>query len=324
MPTTTTTTTLKTTTTNSNRITSSLFVLKDDANELSSSFSKEEEEERTSNNNDCPEEKMLQHNSHRRHFLTAATTAAMIISSSIVAPYAANALVKGVAPPPKRKAGDGALKCTNVDECQALAERKEEELKLERDKNAEPTFVTSKGNIRYKDTEIGKAGDSVVEEGNEVTLYFKILKLGKRSYDGISGEGTVVFSRGYGLEDDEKAPGLKSFVTTVGSVQNIKALNYALLGMSTGGIRRFVVAPQKGWERATKLCDGGPGGSGAGGELKTDYVIVPTATMVSTETCFDTTKIPFPTTYAEQRRMAQRFDQSLLMEVQVVKIKNSN
>lgn len=125
---------------------------------------------------------------------------------------------------------------------------------------------------------------------------------------------------GYGLEDDEKNPGSKSFTTTVGSYQNIAALNDAILGMNVGGLRRFAILPQKGWERPTKLCDGGPGGSGAGGELKTDYVVVPTATMVSTESCFDQTKIPFPTTYAEQRRMAQRFDQSLIMEVQVVGI----
>lgn len=56
-----------------------------------------------------------------------------------------------------------------------------------------------------------------------------------------------------------------------------------------------------------------------GGELKTDYVVVPTATMVNEEACFDMSKQPFPTTYAQQRRMAQRFDQSLIMEVELVK-----
>lgn len=90
--------------------------------------------------------------------------------------------------------------------------------------------------------------------------------------------------------------------------------------MQVGGIRRFAIVPQMGWEKPTKLCDGGPGGRGAGGELKTDYVVVPTATIVATESCLDTTKLPFPSTYAEQRRMAQRFDQSLIMEVQVVAI----
>ena len=125
---------------------------------------------------------------------------------------------------------------------------------------------------------------------------------------------------GYGYEDDEDRAGIKTFVTTVGSLQNIAALNDAVVGMHTAGIRRFAVLPQSGWERPTRTCDGGPGGRGAGGELKTDYVVVPTATMVATESCLDQSKLPFPTTYAEQRRMAQRFDQSLLMEVQVVSI----
>lgn len=159
-----------------------------------------------------------------------------------------------------------------------------------------------------------------MKEGDEVTLYFKVLKLGKRSYDGLSGEGTVVFSRGYGLEDDEKKPGDKNFITTVGSIGNIAALNDALVGMKVGGIRRIAVLPQKGWRKPTTQCDGGPGGAGQGGDIRTDYVIVPTAQLVEQEACFDTSRQPFPSTYAQQRRMAQRFDQSLLMEVEVSSI----
>ena len=129
-----------------------------------------------------------------------------------------------------------------------------------------------------------------------------------------------LYNAGYGLEDDESAPGIQSFTAVVGSPDNIVALNEALLDLPEGAIRRFAILPQQGWERPTRTCDGGPGGQGAGGSLKTDYVLVPTATMVATESCFDTTKQPFPTTFAEQRRMAQRFDQTLLMEVQIVKI----
>jgi hypothetical protein len=125
---------------------------------------------------------------------------------------------------------------------------------------------------------------------------------------------------GYGFEDDEDKPGSKSFRTAVGSFSNIAALNEALVGMKVGGIRRFAIVPQKGWERATKACDGGPGGKGSGGDLRTDYVVVPTATVVEQEACLDQSKQPFPSTYAQQRRMAQRFDQSLIMEVQVAKI----
>ena len=107
--------------------------------------------------------------------------------------------------------------------------------------------------------------------GDEVTLSYKVLKLGKRSYDGLSGEGTVVFSRGYGLEDDEKKPGDKAFITTLGSPINIIALNEAVNGMQPGGVRRLAVLPPKGWRKPGAACDGGPGGQGAGGELRTDY-----------------------------------------------------
>lgn len=43
--------------------------------------------------------------------------------------------------------------------------------------------------------------------------------------------------------------------------------------------------------------------------------------MVQEETCFDMTKQPFPASYAQQRRMAQRFDQSLIMEVTLMDVK---
>merc|ERR1712071_139732 len=104
--------------------------------------------------------------------------------------------------------------------------------------------------------------------------------------------------------------------------QLIAALSDALPGMHLGTVRRISVSPQMGWETPSKDCDGGPGGKGAGGEIRTDYVVVPTATMVSTESCFDKEKIPFPNNYAQQRRMAQRFDQSLIMEVEMVQILN--
>jgi FKBP-type peptidyl-prolyl cis-trans isomerase len=130
----------------------------------------------------------------------------------------------------------------------------------------------------------------------------------------------VVFSRGYGLEDDEERARDKSFRTVLGAMSNISAFNDAVAGMREGGIRRFAVAPDQGWRKPGKACDGGPGGSGQGGDLKTDYVVVPTATMVATEACFDNSKQPFPLAYAEQRRMAQRFDQSLIMEVELVRV----
>ena len=236
------------------------------------------------------------------------------------------ALVKGNAPPPsKKKDGDSRPKCRTIDECNEMAE-KAETLRMQQEAenaaNGPKPQVTS-GGTKYLDIEIGSSSDSnkAAKTGDTVDIHYKVLKLGKRSYDGLSGEGTVVFSRGYALEDDEKVPGDHSFKFTLGNDrQVIKALNDAVEGMSVGGTRRISVTPQNGWEKNIKSCDGGPGGSGAGGELKTDYVVVPTATMVEQEACFDRTKLPFPTTYAQERRMAQRFDQSLIVEVQLVNV----
>lgn len=187
-----------------------------------------------------------------------------------------------------------------------------------------PADVTALG-TRYRDVEeapVAKEGEavSVAKEGDNAVIHYKVLKLGKRSFDGLSGEGTVVFSRGYGLEDDENKAGDKNFSFQIGDPTVVSALNDGITGMKIGALRRISVLPQMGWRLSDKSCDGGPGGSGAGGELKTDYVVVPTATMVATETCFDKSKRPFPTAYAEQRRMAQRFDQSLILEVRLISL----
>lgn len=272
-----------------------------------------------SNQNIAFNSRHVLHNNNRRNFLQTiivGTSSAIVVGS----PLPGNALVKGNAPPPKKKASSEERKCTNVEECQEMAERlaaqQDEEMKV----NAIPPKIAPAG-TRYLD--IATVDDSSlpsVKNGDVATIHFKVLKLGKRSYDGLSGEGTVVFSRGYGLEDDESKPGEKAFSFTVGDSSVIAALNDAIPGMKKGDIRRLSIVPQMGWEKPDRSCDGGPGGQGAGGEIKTDYVVVPTATMVATETCFDKSKLPFPERFDQQRRMAQRFDQSLIMEVELVNL----
>mmetsp|Transcript_4314 Transcript_4314/g.9598 ORF Transcript_4314/g.9598 Transcript_4314/m.9598 type:complete len:394 (-) Transcript_4314:268-1449(-) len=290
----------------------------------------------------------------RHRFLLSSSTATAIASlaSAILSPSPALALVKGNAPPPPKKpssdasSSSSAKKCRNVEECQEQAEQAEA-LRMQREKERMesgkgPKVGVTEGGVRYLDVvedegegeeDDGNGKDSsaaatTVKKGDTIEIYYKVLKLGKRSYDGLSGEGTVVFSRGYGLEDDETTFGDKSFVFTVGDADVIDALNEGVVGMTLPSAtkndadeksrlskRRISITPQKGWEKSTPQCDGGPGGSGAGGELRTDYVVVPTATMVEQEACFDKAKRPFPGTYAQERRMAQRFDQSLIVEV---------
>jgi FKBP-type peptidyl-prolyl cis-trans isomerase len=252
----------------------------------------------------------------RPEFIQAA---AVSLASLITMPQNADALVKGNAPPPKKGVSDE-RKCRNVEECQEMADRLADKQQEEARANMVPASLTKRGTA-YRDVVEASAG-AEAKVGDTATIYYKVLKLGKRSYDGLSGEGTVVFSRGYGLEDDEDKAGVKSFSFAVGQDESvIGALNDGIVGQKIGSTRRISITPQMGWEKASKECDGGPGGSGSGGELKTDYVVVPTATMVATEICFDKEKRPFPKTYAEQRRMAQRFDQSLIIEVELVDLK---
>jgi hypothetical protein len=282
-------------------------------------------------------------NSNRRNMIlqSASILSVGLVSTTIttINPSVANALVKGNVPPPKISTSGTASsstdrpKCTNIDECQALAEIREQQIREQQqqadlDTSTYPILTTSSG-TRYRDILVVNVDNdndntkkkNTVQDGDTVQLYYKVLKLGKRSYDGISGEGTVVFSCGYGYEDDERTARTKTFTTTIGSPYNIIALNDAIIGMTgIGSIRRIAIVPDKGWRKPGKLCDGGPGGSGTGGELRTDYVVVPTATIVETEKCFDQTKQPFPISFPQQRRMAQRFDQSLIMEIELVNI----
>ena len=286
------------------------------------------------------QQQQRQSRSRRELFKSSLVVVATTFTTQQAPTTTANALVKGNAPPSSMKPATGSTnkpKCTNIEECQALAELKQEEERQAAQANQRPVQKTP-GGVMYRDeilpsspendnnnnNDDGTTTTTVAKDGDDVTLFYKVLKLGKRSFDGLSGEGTVVFSRGYGLEDDEKKPGDKVFQTTVGAYSNIAALNEALVGMRVGGVRRVVVLPQKGWRKPTAMCDGGPGGEGRGGDLKTDYVLVPTATMVEQEACFDTSRQPFPATYPQQRRMAQRFDQSLIMEIELRSIAASS
>jgi FKBP-type peptidyl-prolyl cis-trans isomerase len=205
----------------------------------------------------------------------------LVVGATATFPPPAHALVKGNAPPPKKKQGERS--CTNVEECQQLAEEKEAAEREAAADQSEPPSVTQLG-TRYKDVRVVPVEGGrrrAAQTGDVVELYYKVLKLGKRSYDGLSGEGTVVFSRGYGLEDDEDAPRTSSFQTILGGYNTITALNDAVVGMAAGDVRRFAVTPEAGWRKPGRACDGGPGGSGAGGDLKT-YYVRPTTTHGAT------------------------------------------
>jgi hypothetical protein len=70
-----------------------------------------------------------------------------------------------------------------------LASKADEEARA----NMVPTSVTSRG-TRYRELIEAKEGSKVANVGEKATINYKVLKVGKRSYDGLSGEATVVFS----------------------------------------------------------------------------------------------------------------------------------
>jgi len=127
----------------------------------------------------------------RLAFIQSATAA---VALSAIQTQPADALVKGNAPTPKKVPSDE-RKCRNLEECQEQAEIAASKAEEEARANMVPASVTSKG-TRYRVLVDAKEGSPVAKEGDQANIYYKVLKLGKRSYDGLSGEGTVVFSRG--------------------------------------------------------------------------------------------------------------------------------
>lgn len=125
----------------------------------------------------------------RLSFLQSATAACVALSTQ---PETASALVKGNAPPPKKGPSEE-RKCRNVEECQEMAERLASKADEEARANMVPTSVTSRG-TRYRELIEAKEGSKVANVGEKATINYKVLKVGKRSYDGLSGEATVVFS----------------------------------------------------------------------------------------------------------------------------------
>ena len=137
---------------------------------------------------------------HRRSFLHTIKILSGVTTVSFVSTIGSpvQALVKGNAPPPPKK-GTEERKCRNISECQELGERTAAQQEEEMKSQMLPPKVTTLG-TRYRDMEsadVQQLGSNVlVQPGNTASIRYKVLKIGKRSYDGLIGEGTVIFSRG--------------------------------------------------------------------------------------------------------------------------------
>lgn len=217
-----------------------------------------------------------------------------------------HALVKGSSPPPSKSSGYS-RKCKTIDECEEIGRKKEEALFDTPQDEQSVIFKTSSGD-EYRDIVVGSSSSSDVKLGSEVQLKYRVLRLGKRSSDGLSGEASPVFSKGYGEDDDQVTD---YDMITIGQGNIVPALDEGLRGMRTGGRRRINVRPERGWKLKDSLC------------LKTytDVTIVPTTKVQENDACFAVNLIPAPSNYGAKRRMLRRYDETLIVDCEVVGIR---
>lgn len=215
-----------------------------------------------------------------------------------------HALVKGSSPPPK-KSSSYSRKCKTIDECEEIGREKEEALFDTAQDDLAAVQKTSSGD-EYRDLSVGAGSE--VKVGSEVQLKYRVLRLGKRSSDGLSGEASPVFSRGYG-EDDDKITDFDTI--TIGQGNVIAALDEGIRGMRAGGRRRVNVRPERGWKLPDNIC------------LKTytDVTIVPTTKVQENDACFATGLYPTPSNYGAKRRMLRRYDETLIVDCEVVSVR---
>lgn len=170
------------------------------------------------------------------------------------------------------------------------------------------TFKSTKSGDRYRDVKEGTGME--VTEKTTAAIKYRVLRLGKRSRDGLSGEASLVFSFGYGEDDDKESDVL---VVDVGSGGLVPALAETLVGMKEGGKRRVAVRPERGWRSLDPACTQAIDVGAAVG--------LPGASVTEAESCMDVARIPAPKTFQAKRKLARRFDESLLLELEVLTVR---
>ncbi|TFJ83384.1 hypothetical protein NSK_005316 [Nannochloropsis salina CCMP1776] len=214
-----------------------------------------------------------------------------------------------------RKKTGGKSTAANMDEAMEAGRKREQEMFLRQEEEGGSEIQRTPEGDRYRDIFLSSSPASSsppLKAGDACAIRYRALRLGKRSRDGLSGEASTVFSYGYGEDDDRDGDALE---VTIGRSNLIPALEAGLVGMRVGGKRRILVRPERGWFK----------GKGCGVLEDTDVnnlaaaFIVPGTKITDTEDCLDMTRIPSPTSYAAKRRMGRRFDESLIVEVEVVR-----
>mmetsp|Transcript_87785 Transcript_87785/g.274981 ORF Transcript_87785/g.274981 Transcript_87785/m.274981 type:complete len:349 (+) Transcript_87785:53-1099(+) len=220
---------------------------------------------------------------------------------------AVRALVKGNAPPDGYGLGKNLAQkaeCKSVVDCQEVGRKREAQTFGQAVK-----YQMTPSGARFYDMEPGSKEAGVLEKGGTARLKYRVMRQGKRSQDGLSGEASTIFSLGYGEDDGPKDAVLTA---PVGQGRFVKALDEGLLGMAVGGKRRVQVRPENGlgWNKEGKCAE----------EIVAVGVLagLPSGGAQNEETCLDENKLPQPVDFASKRRFSRRFDESLIVEVELV------
>jgi len=220
--------------------------------------------------------------------------AAAAVASALLPPPA-SALIKGSAPPAGGfKAKE--RKCKSIDECEAVGEKEREQMSA----GADETFSRTGGGDRYRDLTVG--GGKVAQPGDAVEIRYRVMRLGTRARDGLSGEGQTIFSYGYGEDEDKEGD---TQPVKLDKEKTVAGIADALVGMKPGGRRRVLVRPERGWKDPGSCSDI---------VFKADIG----AAVENTAACINQKIVPLPRTYGGKQRFARRFDESLLVELDLV------
>jgi len=230
---------------------------------------------------------------------------------AIIRPAPGSALVQGNEVPEdykdkvKRFRGQRPKNCMTVEECREIGEQKQLAAMAE---GPPVVYSVTASGARYKDVENGTESAGVARQGDSVQIKYRVMRSGKRSRDGISGEASTIFSLGYG-EDDARDP-KATLSVKLGDGRLVKALDEAVVGMAVGGTRRIQVKSENGmgWKK--------PGDCAKTKDLGVQLI----SAGEDNDLCLDEAKLPQPADYGAKRRFLRRFDENLIVEAELVSI----
>ena len=175
----------------------------------------------------------------------AVAGAAAGAAASLLTALPSHALITGSKPPEGGMKAKKERKCKSIDECEALGDQ----TRAKAEEGQDLSFERTGGGDRYRDLTVGDG--PAAKDGDAVEIRYRVMRLGTKARDGLSGEGQTIFSFGYG--EDEDTTGAKLPVVLKG--ENLVAgVNDAILGMKPGGRRRVLVRPERGWKIQTGTC----------------------------------------------------------------------